>query len=126
MILLNKVAIVTGASRGIGKAIAQTFAREGATVVICGRKQDTLDSVAAEPLDKTVRARWKKLKKLNPVMHHLRLPASESPALLRLLRTCGVDGATVFPGYAGVVRALEERRLWDDYEPVHPLEKRSK
>ena len=46
--LQGKTAIVTGASRGIGRAITETFVREGARVFICGRKQDTLDAVAAE------------------------------------------------------------------------------
>ena len=47
-ILKDQAAIVTGASRGIGRAIAEVFVREGAQVVICGRKQETLDQAARE------------------------------------------------------------------------------
>lgn len=46
--LKNKIALVTGASRGIGRAIAEAFVREGARVVICGRKPETLERTARE------------------------------------------------------------------------------
>ncbi len=44
--LENKVAIVTGASRGIGEAIARAFVAEGANVVIASRKLEGLTAVA--------------------------------------------------------------------------------
>ncbi len=50
-LLQDKIAIVTGGSRGIGKAIAEVFARECAICAICGRKQETLDEVAREFAD---------------------------------------------------------------------------
>ncbi len=46
--LTGKVAIVTGSSRGIGKASAFELAEHGAKVVISSRKQDACDAVAAE------------------------------------------------------------------------------
>ncbi|MEO8392214.1 MAG: glucose 1-dehydrogenase [Chloroflexota bacterium] len=39
--------MITGASRGIGQAVAEAYAREGVRVVISSRKQDGLDAVAA-------------------------------------------------------------------------------
>jgi short-subunit dehydrogenase len=46
--LAGKTALITGASRGIGKAIAFQLAAEGANIVLSSRKQDVLEEVAAE------------------------------------------------------------------------------
>jgi len=46
--LAGKTALVTGGSRGIGKAIASTFVRCGANVMIVSRKEDSLRATAAE------------------------------------------------------------------------------
>jgi 7-alpha-hydroxysteroid dehydrogenase len=44
----NKVAVVTGAGRGIGASIARTFADAGANVVLAARTKEQLDEVAAD------------------------------------------------------------------------------
>ncbi|MGL6182533.1 MAG: SDR family oxidoreductase, partial [Aestuariivirga sp.] len=41
-----KVAVVTGAGSGIGKAVAQAFGRDGYAVVLAGRRADALETVA--------------------------------------------------------------------------------
>lgn len=46
--LTDKIAIVTGASKGIGAAIARGLAEQGAKVVICSRKQSALDAYIEE------------------------------------------------------------------------------
>src|SRR5512145_2383832 len=45
--LSGRVALVTGASRGIGEAIAQGLAQHGAEVIVSSRKQEACDAVAA-------------------------------------------------------------------------------
>ena len=46
--LCNKLALVTGSSKGIGKAIAATLAQEGAEVILVARSADTIESVRRE------------------------------------------------------------------------------
>ena len=48
MLLNGRVVLVTGAGRGIGRAIARRCGREGATVALAGRSEDALNQVAEE------------------------------------------------------------------------------
>lgn len=48
MLLENKVAVVTGGSRGIGLAAVKAFLQEGAAVVLCASRQETADHAVTE------------------------------------------------------------------------------
>ena len=41
----NKTALITGATSGIGKATAHEFAKHGIKLVLCGRRQERLDTI---------------------------------------------------------------------------------
>ena len=51
MKLKDKVTIVTGASRGIGEAIARKFCEEGASVVLCSRSAEAVVAIAESLAD---------------------------------------------------------------------------
>jgi hypothetical protein len=48
-----------------------------------------------------------------PYLRRVTLPTPAAPRLLRLLAEEGIDGASMFPGPDGVVKAMRERTLWD-------------
>jgi NAD(P)-dependent dehydrogenase (short-subunit alcohol dehydrogenase family) len=48
MKLAGRNAVITGASQGLGRAIAEEFVREGANVALCARNQDELESTASQ------------------------------------------------------------------------------
>ncbi len=50
----EKIALITGATSGIGKATAEIFAKQGFNLVLCGRRQERLDELK-ETLGKTVK-----------------------------------------------------------------------
>ena len=71
--LKNKTAIISGGSKGIGKAIAFSFSKAGANVVICSRKKDNLNAAVAEAQSKglnihAVECNTSDLKSINSVV----------------------------------------------------------
>ena len=42
---MNKTALITGATSGIGRATAHEFAKQGINLILCGRRQERLDTI---------------------------------------------------------------------------------
>jgi NAD(P)-dependent dehydrogenase (short-subunit alcohol dehydrogenase family) len=80
--LNGRKAIVTGGSRGIGKAIARALALEGCDVAICARSQEALDATAAELAKETGRT-------IVPITCDLLDPASITTFVNRAAETMG-------------------------------------
>ncbi len=50
---MKKTALITGASSGIGMATAREFARKGINLILCGRRQERLDTLKNELVSQT-------------------------------------------------------------------------
>jgi len=81
--LHGKVALITGSSRGIGRAIAETLASEGCSIMLTGRDAAALDETA-----QAIRARGATAK-----THVAELREETAPAALvaAVTRDCGAD-----------------------------------
>lgn len=99
--LENKVAIVTGASSGIGRAIARRFAAEGAAVVLAARNGAALADLVAEIAGQGGRARHVAGDVTDPETH-ARLVALAGEAF------GGLDVAVNNAGAVGAIRPLAE------------------
>src|SRR6202140_4049164 len=100
----GKAALVTGASAGIGKAIAHALAREGVDVAICGRRKEPLESAASEIARETNR-------KIVPIPADLTKPADAENFVKQAHAALGhidilVNNAGSSPG--GVLEFLTE------------------
>lgn len=112
--LAGRVAVVTGGSRGIGRAIAEGLARAGADVVIASRKLEACETAAAEIEAATGR-------RAVPVQFHVgRWEDSERlvDAVYAEFGRCDVlvNNAGMSPAYGGLTSVTEEL-----YDKVHAV-----
>ena len=100
--LQGKVALVTGASKGIGEAIASGLADFGATVVVSSRRQEAVDEVAARIVERGGQA--------HAIAAHMGDPAQVSALVEAANQQCGgldiiVNNAATNPVFGPLVNA---------------------
>ncbi len=103
MLLKDKIAVVTGGSRGIGYATVETFLKEGATVVLCASRKETADK-AVEQLKETlpeaaVEGIWPKLSDYGEVKEAFDQVVRKYGRIDILVNNAGMSESTPFASY---------------------------
>ena len=103
MRLKNKVAVITGGSRGIGFATADAFLREGATVIIAASSKESADKAVAalreKHPDRTVGGISPNLANLEEVRNIFKLVTGRYGCIDILVNNAGVSESTPFDSY---------------------------
>lgn len=103
MLLENKIAVVTGGSRGIGYATVEAFIKEGAKVVLCASRQETADT-AVDKLkeaykDAVVEGIWPDLSDYSAVKAAFDAVVDKYGRIDILVNNAGVSESTPFSDY---------------------------
>lgn len=103
MQLENKIAIVTGGSRGIGYAIVDAFLAEGAKVVLCASRQETADKAVAQLKEThfgaSVEGIWPDLSSYSQVKEAFDKVAEKYGGIDILVNNAGISESTPFSSY---------------------------
>ncbi len=103
MLLENKVAVVTGGSRGIGYATVEAFIREGAKVVLCASRQETADTAVSKLKeayrDAVVEGIWPDLSDYGAVKAAFDAIVEKYGRIDILVNNAGVSESTPFVDY---------------------------
>ena len=103
MLLENKIAVVTGGTRGIGLATVEAFLREGATVILTGSRQETAEKAVAALKEKDPNAKVAgiapNLSDLASVEAAFRKVAQEYGRIDVLVNNAGMSDSTPFDKY---------------------------
>ena len=114
MRLKNKVAIITGGSRGIGFATADKFLKEGATVILAASSRESADKAVAELKEKypeaTVAGISPNLASMESVREAFREATGKYGCVDILVNNAGVSESTPFMDYTeDMIRSLGNR-----------------
>ncbi len=103
MLLKDKVAVITGGTRGIGFATAEAFLAEGATVVVCGSRKESADKAVAQLREKFPEGKaegiYPNLASYSEVKAAFDAVAARYGAIDILVNNAGISESTPFTSY---------------------------